>query len=307
MFKKLMTMGNSMNRVLVIALMIVCVATGMKAESEVPILGIAHAAFQVSSLERSRAYYTAFYGFEFAFAVNEDSEAWYLKINDDQFLKLVGTPEGTDDNRLEEVAFQVSDMETTMAFLRDRGLDPKPVKKRADGTLATELIDPDGHRLVFVEYAVDSMQMLARGKHLGARRVCERLWHVGLTISNESAANALYRDALGFRETWRGSRKDDGPDAWVNMQMPGRRGDYIEYILLNGNQPDRQQLGTMHHVCYLTGDIRKAHRDMLFNALPDLEQYEPTVGRNNRWLFNVHDIDGTRSELMEDRKAVTEQ
>jgi len=66
----------------------------------------------------------------------------------------------------------------------------------------------------------------------------------------------------------------------------------------------RKRLGTMHHVCYLTDDIQKAHRDMLFNALPDLERYEPMIGRSNRWLFNVHDPDGTRSELMESKEAV---
>ncbi|MFK7935417.1 MAG: VOC family protein [Saprospiraceae bacterium] len=276
----------------------------MKAEKALPILGIAHVAFQVSNLEQSRAYYTAFYGFEFAFATYEDREAWYLKINDDQFLKLVSKPEGTDDNRLVEVAFQVSDIETTVAMLRERGLNPAPVEKRADGTLASVLVDPNGHQLSFVEYISDSKQTLARGRHLGSRRVSNRLQHVGITIADEEAANALYRDALGFQETWRGSRKDGGPDAWVNMQTPGDRGDYVEYILVNDMKLSRKQLGTMHHVCYLTDDIQEAHRDMLFNALPDLERYEPMIGRSNRWLFNVHDPDGTRSELMELGEAV---
>jgi len=63
--------------------------------------------------------------------VDEDREAWYLKINDDQFVKLVSNPEGTDNNRLVEVAFQVSDIETTVSILRERGLNPSSVKKRA--------------------------------------------------------------------------------------------------------------------------------------------------------------------------------
>ena len=293
-----------MNRVVVLTLILTCLSMGMKAEKALPILGIAHVAIQVSNLEQSRAYYTAFYGFEFAFAAYEDREAWYLKINDDQFLKLVSKPEGTDDNRLVEIAFQVSDIETTVMMLRERGLDPAPVEKKSDGTLASVLVGPNGHHLLFVEYTSDSKQTLSRGKHLGSRRVSDRLQHVGITISDEEAANALYREALGFREIWRGSRKDGGPDAWVNMQMPGDRGDYVEYILINDLKPSRRQLGTMHHICYLTDDIRKAHQDMLFNALPDLERYEPMIGRSNRWLFNVHDPDGTRSELMESREAV---
>lgn len=294
-----------MKKVVVLILILSCLSMGKKTEKALPILGIAHVAFQVSSLEQSRAYYTAFYGFEFAFAAYEDREAWYLKINDDQFLKLISKPEGTDDNRLVEVAFQVSDIETTIEMLRERGLDPTPMEKRSDGTLASILVDTNGHNLIFIEYTSGSKQALTRGKHLGSRRVSDRLLHVGITIADEEAANVLYRDALGFQEIWRGSRKDGGPDAWVNMQTPGDRGDYIEYILISDMKLSRKQMGTMHHMCLLTDDIRKAHRDMLFNALPDLERYEPLIARNNRWVCNVHDLDGTRCELMESKEAVT--
>ncbi len=300
-----MQIAKYMKRVLLLILILSCLSMGTKAEKALPILGIAHVAFQVSSLEQSRAFYTAFYGFEFAFAAYEDQEAWYLKINDDQFVKLVSKPEGTDDNRLVEIAFQVSDIETTIAMLKDRGLNPTPVEKNSDGTLASVLVDPDGHNLKFVEYTSNSKQTLAKGKHLGSRRVSDRLLHVGITITDEKAANTLYRDALGFKEIWRGSRKDGGPDAWVNMQLPGDSGDYVEYILINDIKLSRRQMGTMHHMCLLTDDIQKAHRDMLFNALPDLERYEPLVARNNRWVCNVHDLDGTRCELMESKEAVT--
>ena len=293
-----------MKKLVIIILVFSFLSMGKKTEKALPILGIAHVAFQVSSLEQSRAFYTAFYGFEFAFAAYENREAWYLKINDDQFVKLVSKPEGTDDNRLVEVAFQVSDIETTVEMLKERGLNPAPVARKPDGTLASMLIDPNGHKLLFVEYISDSKQTLARGKHLGARRVSDRLLHVGITIADENVANELYRDALGFQEIWRGSREDGGPDAWVNMQMPGERGDYVEYILINDMKPSRNQMGNMHHMCLLTDDILKAHRDMLFNALPDLERHEPMIGRSNRWLFNVHDLDGTRSEVMESKEAV---
>ncbi len=293
-----------MKKILILTLIVSWLSMGMKPKKELPILGIAHVAFQVSSLEQSRAFYTAFYGFEYAFAAYEDQEAWYLKINDDQFVKLVSKPEGTDDNRLVEVAFQVSDIKTTVAMLRERGLKPAPVEKKPDGTLASVLVDPNGHNLIFVEYTSDSKQAQARGKYLGARRVSDRLLHVGITIKDEATANALYRDALGFQEIWRGSRKDGSPDAWVNMQMPGNRGDYVEYILVNDMKLSRAQKGTMHHMCLLTDDIKKAHSDMLFNALPDLERYEPLIARNNRWVCNVHDLDGTRCEVMESKEAI---
>jgi lactoylglutathione lyase len=296
-----------MKRVLLLFLILSsCLSIGTKAKKALPILGIAHVAFQVSSLEQSRDFYTALYGFEFAFAADENQEAWYLKINDDQFVKLVSKPEGTDDNRLVEVAFQVSDIKTTVAMLQDRGLNPTPVEKKPDGTLASILIDPDGHNLMFVEYTSSSKQTLAKGKYLGSKRVSDRLLHVGITITDEKAANTLYRDALGFKEIWRGSRKDGGPDAWVNMQLPGDSGNYVEYILINDMELSRRQMGTMHHMCLLTDDIQKAHRDLLLNGLSDLQRYEPIIARNNRWVCNVHDLDGTRCEIMESKDAITE-
>jgi len=151
-----------MKNVIALTLILSYFSIGTKVEKALPILGIAHVALQVSNLEQSRAYYTAFYGFEFAFAAYEDREAWYLKINDDQFLKLVSKPEGTDDNRLVEVAFQVSDIETTVAMLRERGLNPAPVEKKPDGTLASFLVGPNGHNLFFIEYTL--------GKYADARR-----------------------------------------------------------------------------------------------------------------------------------------
>ena len=271
----------------------------MNAEANSPILGIAHVAFQVSDLERSRAHYAAMFGLEFAFSVEEAREAWYLKISDDQFLKLVSAPEGTDDDRLVELALQVSDVDAMVGFLVERGLKPSTVVERADGTLASSLLDPDGHRLWFVDYVEGSQQARGRGRHLGARRVADRMWHVGLLVADEVRANAFYREVLGFREDWRASRYDGGPDAWVSLDMPGGRGDSIEYILLNGMKPSREQLGSMHHLCLLSDDINETHRRMLALGAPPLERYEPMVGRSNRWLFNVFDPDGTRTELME--------
>ena len=293
-----------MKRILVFTLILSCLSMGKKPEKALPILGIAHVAFQFSNLEQSRDFYSGFYGFEFAFAAYENQEAWYLKINDDQFVKLVSNPGVTDDNRLVEIAFQVSDIETTVAILRERGLDPKPVEKKPDGTLASSLVDPSGHHLIFVEYTSGSKQALSRGKHLGSRRVSDRLLHVGITITNEAAANKLYRDALGFQEIRREPAKEGGPYGWVNMQLPGDRGDYVELILINDMKLSRKQMGTVHHMCIMTDDTRKAHRDMLSNGLPDLKRYEPMIGRSKRWLCNVHDLDGSRIELMESKVVV---
>ncbi len=270
------------------------------APAPLPIVGIAHVAFQSSNLHRSRVFYSGVLGYELAFKTAAPDEAWYFKINDDQFFKLVPVP-AADDDRLVEVAMEVADAARTAALLRGRGLEPAPLVTRPDGTIGTTLLDPDGHSIAFVEYTTDSEQVRARGRHLGTRRVSDRLWHTGLLVRDEARARAFYEEKLGCVEIWRGAPEGQ-PTAWVNVLLPGARGDYLEYMLAAG-PVSRERLGSMHHVCLQVDDIQRAHRQLGAQGLPDLERHQPRVGRINRWLLNVQDPDGTRSEFMEPHPA----
>ncbi|MEK7409556.1 MAG: VOC family protein, partial [Acidobacteriota bacterium] len=100
-----------------------------------------------------------------------------------------------------------------------------PAAKGRDGNLSFSLQDPDGNRLVFVQYQRGSLHSKTRGKPLGERRLSDHLWHAGVTVADLDRANAFYRDKLGFKETWRGGATDTDL-RWVNMQMSGPRGDY---------------------------------------------------------------------------------
>lgn len=295
-----------------VALVAMCLLSPMYVIGQtIPVLGIAHVAFQVSDLEKSSQQYTQYYGFETAFTTDNGRKAAFLKINDQQFIKLVAIDRKTStkittktaDNRLIEVALQVSDLKLTVKLLKQKGFQPSAIYTAATGSLVSTLIDPDGHKLVFLEYAPQSLQAKTRGKYLGKNRLSNRLQHVGITVTNEAAANALYGAALGFKDVWRESRTDGGPDAWVAMQMPGSGRNYIEYILINDMEPTRDQLGSMHHLCLLTDDIHQTYQQLLANGLPTLERHKPRIGRSKRWLLNIHDFDGTRTEFMEEDQA----
>jgi catechol 2,3-dioxygenase-like lactoylglutathione lyase family enzyme len=262
-----------------------------------PIVGIAHVAFQSSDLAASATFYTGTLGYELAFKVQEPAEAWYFKVNDGQFIKLVAVPGTTADDRLVEVAWQVTDISQTRAALLARGLEASPLTVRADGTRATTLRDPDGHLVAFVEYTPDSRQVETEGRYLGARRVSMRLWHTGVAVADEQRARAFYEQRLGFEEIWRGGPEGQ-PTAWINVRPPGGRGDYLEYMLTHGNAT-RERLGSMHHICLQVDAIGKAHEILCSHGLPDTERHQPRLGRINRWLVNLYDPDGTRSELME--------
>ena len=48
---------------------------------------------------------------------------------------------------------------------------------------------------------------------------------------------------------------------------------------------------------------RGFRKKLLERGLPAEDRYKPRVGRNKRWLLNLFDPDGNRSELMEPKEA----
>jgi lactoylglutathione lyase len=71
--------------------------------------------------------------------------------------------------------------------------------------------------------------------------------------------------------------------------------------MLLTSQPDRRQLGTMHHIALLVTDIQAALETVRARTAGDDPNHRavPQVGVNRRWQLNVYDPDGTRIEFME--------
>lgn len=271
---------------------------GISAAEELPIKGIAHLGFRVGDLEKARAFYTGILGYQEAFAT-KDAEGKttmaFFKVNDEQYLEL--SPGSAPDIRFTHYALATPDIEKLHRMLTARDLAPGKIQKGRDGNLNCSIKDPDGHRLEFVEYRPGSLHTNARGKFTDARRVSDHIQHTGVTVANLDAAMAFYRDKLGFQEIWRGGPSETELK-WINMRMPGPDGDYVEFML-HAQPPTRAQYGSMHHICLLVPDIQAAHRKLLANGLAGEERNKPRKGRNNRWLLNVLDPDGTRTEVME--------
>ena len=273
-------------------------ALGLAAAEELPITGIAHVGFRVSDLEKARSFYTGILGYQEAFALKDDSgkiSMAFFKVNDGQYIEL--SPGAAPDDRLTHYAIETPNIEKLRAMLEDRGLAPGKIQKGRDGNLNCSIKDPDGHRVEFVEYRPGSLHTNARGKFMDQRRVSDSLRHTGVTVANVDAAMAFYRDKLGFRETWRGG-PTDAELRWINMRMPGPRGDYVEFMI-HSQPPTRSQYGSMHHICLDVPEIEPAYKMLLSHGLPADERHKPRKGRNQLWLLNLFDPDGTRTELME--------
>ena len=138
------------------------------------------------------------------------------------------------------------------AWLIARGLHPADVSADADaGGRRIQVADPDRHAVQFVE-------LTGTRTALGTpdRRLSRRILHAGLTIRDAAAADAFYKDTLGFSEIWRGGRPP-GTINWINMRVPEGT-EYLEYMLYPDGTPDRRQLGSAHHVALLVTDIQQA-------------------------------------------------
>lgn len=277
--------------------------------AELPLTGIAHIGFAVSDLEKARSFYTGVLGFEQAFDIKKADgavEMAFFKVNDRQYIEL--SPGSAPDDRLTHIAFETSDIEVLRQKLEQAGVKvpPKPGRGR-DGNQNFSVRDSDGHRVEFVQYMPGSWHTNARGKFLSDRRISTHMLHLGISVANLDAALKFYGDIFGFREFWRGGPTDNEL-RYINLRAPGPNsasasGDYIEFML-HDKPPTRQQLGSMHHLCLEVpdGTIQKRYETAVERGAPK-DRSQPRVGRNGRWLMNLFDPDGTRTELMEPNPA----
>jgi len=267
-----------------------------------PIVGIAHVAFEVSDMAKARAFYGDLLGYEEPFRLFQENGSvllTYFKINDRQFIEILPNLPPGQDERLSHLAIETTDIESLRLFLAEKGIKtPDKVNKGRDGNLNLTLTDPDGHKIEFVQYLPDSLHSKTKGEYLSARRISDRMLHVGITVKDVAAADRFYKEVLGLSEIWRGGMTSSKTD-WINMKVPDGT-DYIEYMLIKEN-PDRRLLGILHHLALQVPDIQKALEAIRQSpsGWEPATVESPRVGRNNRWQLNLYDPDGSRTELME--------
>lgn len=263
--------------------------------SRPPITGLAWAAFSVSSAENAAGFYGEFLGYERL----PSAGGLVFKVNDRQYLEFELSPRAPAEDRIRRYAFETRDAEGLRRYLAARGIaTPARLETSPLGYRYFYVKDPDGHAIGFLEYLPKGQLARARGKHLSAARLSERLLHTGILVGSLDASMRFYRDVLGFRELWRGSANDETL-SWVNMAVPDG-GDYIEFMLYR-DMPAEAKRGSQHHICLETPDLKVALARA--EASPWRKNHarpiEARVGRNRRNLSNLFDPDGTRTELME--------
>jgi lactoylglutathione lyase len=274
------------------------------------ITGLSHVALWVSDLDRSRAFYTDFLGFDESYALrNTDGSVFFscIKVNDRQWLELFPSNGNTpgDGDRLYHVAIETADARGLLAYLKAKGVKGpggKPLPAAAPvgkvGNLNYFTEDPDGHIIEFVQYMPGGWTVAKKGQFMPATRVSQRMSHAGIAVANLDASLAFYRDILGFREFWRGS--GDGKTlSWVNLRVPDGN-DYLE-LMLYAQKPSAGSLHVLHHVCLEVPDVDAVRAALGTRTLP-AGCRQPTAirtGVNRKRQINFFDPDGTRVEVME--------
>ena len=269
------------------------------------VLGVAHMALFVSDLQKSRAFYETFLGYEEPYALKRadgTDRIAFIKINEDQYLELF-EESPKQDGHLNHISFFTDSAEAMRDYLASRDVKvPDKAGKGKIGNSNFNITDPDGHTVEIVQYQPDSWTRREKEKYIPETRISTHIAHVGVTVAALDPAMKFYRDLLGLHEFWRGSSSGKTL-SWVNMRVPDGD-DYIEFMLY-ATPLDSQQMGVKNHVCLLVADIEKAVARL--QASPARKNYSRTIeiktGINGKRQANLFDPDGTRIELMEPNTA----
>jgi catechol 2,3-dioxygenase-like lactoylglutathione lyase family enzyme len=298
-----------LNKRIAVFLFLSCVVTTLWAADAVKrphILGISHMAVYVSDLQKTRAFYKDFLGFDEPYTLKRDDGAdhiAFIKINEDQYLELFAENPKEPGVHLNHIAFFTDDAEGMRVYLASKGIKvPEKVGKGKIGNSNFNITDPDGHTVEIVQYEPDSWTRREKGKHMPDTHISTHILHVGVLVRHLEASQKFYGDILGFQEFWRGSSSGKVL-SWVNMRVPDGS-DYLE-LMLYSKPPDERETGGMNHVCLVTPDIDKAVATL--EARPAFKSYGQNIGIrtgvNGKRQANLFDPDGTRIELMEPNTA----
>jgi catechol 2,3-dioxygenase-like lactoylglutathione lyase family enzyme len=268
-----------------------------------PILGVAHIGLKTDDLAKARQFYGRDLGYQEPFTVDKPSGGLmltYFKVNDHQYIEVFPNLKSPAEDRLSHIAFETTNARQLRDYLAGKGVKvPAELKPGLDGNLSFMIKDPDGHDVEFVQYMPGSLHSRNFGKFLPETRISTRIIHVGITVQDESAADHLYRDILGFHATWHGGMQDNRTD-WVDMRVPEGT-DWLEYML-NVHDPTPKRLGVMHHLALGVPDIKEAYKTI---GARGYKAEQPKIGRDGKWQLNLYDPNLTRAELMEPKPVQT--
>ncbi len=261
--------------------------------SQLPVIRVAHMGYYVSDLNRARAYYHDFLGFDEAVTLkNADGSAHiaFFKINDNQFIELFAEPV-KNYGFIHDIAFQTGDVNRTRAYLVSHSINvPDAPGKDEAGNRCFDIADPSGYTVRMIQYEPDSWTGRTTGNFLPDSRISTQIDHIGVLSKDKDQAANFYAELLGSENT--GENK-----------------------LLVGNGPDRFEIGferkpptparyhIKNHICLSAPDVPKLASVLeakpIYKQFRQIETHSLPNGKN---VAELYDPDGNRIEIMEPAK-----
>ena len=253
------------------------------------ILGIDHVSFYTTQPDGVNKLYSGTLGLTSTSAVEPGGIVRYMVGK--QWVGYSAAPDPNSTDRMDHVAFTTNNIITLREYLAANGVKVPTIEGRSDHSMSLTVIDPEGHRVEFVERGKAEVPASADSA------VSRHMIHVGFLVKNRDAEDHFYRDLLGFRLYWHGGMKPGETD-WVAMQVPNGT-DWLEYMLNHSEHPDLRLMGVLNHISLGVADMKKAQAILESHGWKPHDSEKAQMGKDGKWQLNLFDPDLARIELME--------
>jgi catechol 2,3-dioxygenase-like lactoylglutathione lyase family enzyme len=254
------------------------------------ILGIDHVCFYTTSPDGVMRLYGGVLGLASAAPVEAGGIERYIVGK--QWVGFSPAPDPKATDRMAHIALATNNIVKLRQYLMANGVEPPAIEGHSDHSLTFYVMDPEGHRIEFVE------RVKAKGAVQPAESAVSRhMIHAGFLVYHRDAEDHFYRDLLGFHLYWHGGMHPGETD-WVAMQVPDGT-DWLEYMLNQPEHPDLRTSGVMNHISLGVADMKKAQAMLEAHGWTPHGEEKAQMGRDGKWQLNLFDPDLTRIELME--------
>ncbi len=255
------------------------------------ILGIDHVSFYTTLPDGVKTLYSGTLGLVSAAPLESGGIARYLVGK--QWVGFSNATDPSSTDRMDHVAFTTDNVTALREYLIANGVKVPAIEARPDHSLSFMLLDPENHRVEFVE------RVHAETPVPPDSAVSHHMIHAGVVVHNRDAEDHFYRDLLGFHLYWHGGMQPGQTD-WVAMQVPDGT-DWLEYMLNQRTPPDLKVNGVMNHISLGVTDMKKAQAILESHGWKPHGDEKAKMGKDGKWQLNLFDPDLSRIELMDFR------
>jgi catechol 2,3-dioxygenase-like lactoylglutathione lyase family enzyme len=261
------------------------------------ITGIEHVRIYVTSIDKSREFYTKIVGLPAGGGgcAGVSRPCFPVNVVPVQQIEMEQAPSPAPKDWLAELAFATDEVAQMRRYLLAHGIKVGAISKDANGAQHFELRDPEDNPIAFVQRPLTLVDY-----EISPNQVSTRLFHAGFVVRDAAVEDRFYRSLLGFRMYWHGGFKDTATD-WEGIQVPDGA-DWIEYMLNIPSPANHKELGVQNHFSLGVANIKSAFDLLVAHGLKVTDD-KPEIGRDGKWSFDIYDPDDTRVEFMEFKPA----